>query len=288
MSLEDLRRRFAEELRVQRRLETGSLVEALARVPRERFLGAGPWLVLSPTGYSTTPDADPSRLYGSGVAVALDAPRLVNSGAPGILSRMLDMLSVAPGESVVHVGCGTGYYTAILAEMVGPQGRVLALEIEPAFAERARAALGPWKQVEVRRADGTRHELPTADAVLVTAGATHPHLRWLDALAEGGRLVVPLTGVAAPGQAARFGRNLAGRLVRVLRSDDGYAAVVSDGMGTSFCHGARDVRHERLLRDAFLRGGSELVASLRREKHEPDATCWLHGEHACLSTRAAG
>jgi len=285
-SLENVRRAFAEALRAERGLATEGLTEALAAVPREAFLGPGPWLVFSQSGYESTPDDDPRRLYGSQVAVALDAPRLVNSGAPGIVSRMLDLLGPRPGERVAHVGCGSGYYTAVVAEVVGSGGRVAALELERRLARGAARSLHPWRHVEAVAADGTRHELGSCDAVLVTAGATHPHTRWLDALAPGGRLVVPLTAVAAPGVTARFGRNLAGRLLRVERVGDRWHARVSDGMGTSFCHGARDVPHERRLREALLRGDSGDVASLRRDPHAPDATCWLHGEEVCLSSRA--
>lgn len=285
MTSEAARRRFAEALRSKLDVRSAALVEALARVPRERFVGPGPWLILrGPEGYSSSPDADPAHLYAD-VPVALDAARLVNNAAPGLLVPMLETLGPLPGERVVHVGCGTGYYTALIAELVGPSGSVLALEIDPDFASRARDNLRSYPQVEVVRADGTRHDPGQPDAILVSAGATHPRLAWLDALAPGGRLMLPLTGVAAPGQMARFGRNLAGMVLHVVRGKRGFAARFVDRIGVSFCHGARDPRHERLLRDAFLRGGTGAVSSLRREPHVPDASCWLHGEGFCLSTR---
>jgi protein-L-isoaspartate(D-aspartate) O-methyltransferase len=279
------RQRYAEDLRSKKGLRSNALVDALARVPRERFLGPGPWLILRvPEGYTSSPDADPAHVYAD-VAVALDAARLLNNGAPGLVAPMLDALGVESGHRIVHVGCGTGYYTALLAEMVGPAGHVLALELEPEFAERARENLRGYPNVEVVRTDGTRHDVGRPDAIMVSAGATHLRSQWLDALAPGARLLQPLTGIPVPGQLARFGRNLAGMVLCVERVPKGFAARFVARIGVSFCHGARDARHERLLRDAFQRGGTDLVASVRREFHEPDATCWLHGEGFCLSTR---
>ena len=285
MNSEPFRRRFAEQLGAEKALRSPKLVEALARVERERFVGPGPWLILRvPEGYATSPDASPEHLYAD-VPVAIDAARLINNGAPGLVAPMLDALGLQPGERVVHVGCGTGYYTALLAEMVGPEGFVTALELEPEFAARARQNLRHYPHVEVLRGDGTRHKAASPDAILVTAGATHPRPEWLGALAPGGRLLLPLTGVAVPGRMARFGRNLAGMVLRVTAREGGFEASFVERIGVSFCHGARDVRHERLLREAFLRGGADRVASLRREPHASDATCWLHGEGFCLSTR---
>jgi protein-L-isoaspartate(D-aspartate) O-methyltransferase len=287
MSSAVLRQQFAAALSDRKKLRSKALVEALARVPRENFLGPGPWLILrAPEGYSSSADADPAHLYADH-AVAIDPARLLNNGAPGVVAVMLDSLAPAPGERAVQIGCGTGYYTAMLAEMVGPSGHVLAFEIDPELAVRATRNLRSYPQVEVRRADGTRQEMANPDLILVSAGATHPRAQWLDALGPGGRLVVPLTGVAAPGQMARFGKNLAGLVLFVERGAKGYAARFIDRIGVSFCHGARDPRHERLLREAFLRGGTSLVASLRREPHVADASCWLHGEGFCLSKRPA-
>ena len=100
------------------------------------------------TSYQTTPDADARHLYRD-VPVAIDAARLVNNGAPSLLAFLINALAQREGEHVLHVGCGTGYYTAILAEIVGPSGRVTALEIDENLAgvicsRSARDASPPW------------------------------------------------------------------------------------------------------------------------------------------------
>lgn len=132
-SLEEARRCYAEELRFTARVTAPAVVEAFAAVPREHFLGPGPWRVLSPMAmgdYWTTEDADPRHLYHD-VLVAIDEARRLNNGQPSLWARMYDQLELRRGAAVVHVGAGTGYYSAILAEIVGRGGRVTALEIDP-------------------------------------------------------------------------------------------------------------------------------------------------------------
>ena len=92
----------------------------------------------------------------------------------------------APGNTVLHVGAGTGYYTAILAALVGDSGNVVAYEIENDLASAARKNLQHLPNVEVFAASAMDGPLPTADVIYVNAGATHPPAIWLDALNPGG------------------------------------------------------------------------------------------------------
>ena len=98
-----------------------------------------------------------------------------------------------PGDHVVHVGIGTGYYTAILAHLVGPSGKVTAIEVDPGLAARAQANLAAFANVRVLQGDGATVPFDAADAIYVNAGVTRPADAWLDGLTEGGRLIVPLT-----------------------------------------------------------------------------------------------
>jgi protein-L-isoaspartate(D-aspartate) O-methyltransferase len=242
-----------------------------------------------PEGYTSTPDSDPVRIL-QDVPVALDASRLMNSGAPTLVMQLIEALGLRPGHTVAHLGCGTGYYSAILAEIVGLSGHVLAMEIDPELATRAKRNLRGWKQVECVQADASRRDLPPCDAILVSAGATHPRAGWLDRLRPDGGLVVPLTGLRPPPPAARFGRNLAGRALLVRNASDGWHARFLARVGLSPLLGGRDVAHERLLAEALSRSGeqSEQVRSLRRDAHARDASCWLHASDFCLSRALPG
>ena len=129
------RRFFAEEVCAVAGVDDQALVEAFAVVPRERFLGPGPWSVVVvdalPSGnpYKTTPDADPARIYHN-MLVALDPGRRLNNGHPSSLALWISQLGVKPGDHVVHIGCGVGYYTAVMAELVGLTGKVTAIEVD--------------------------------------------------------------------------------------------------------------------------------------------------------------
>src|SRR5690349_16587332 len=124
-----IRRAFADALRDNAKVRSELLFEAFARVPRERFLGDGPWQfgVFSNDGilaYEQTATSNPAEVYRDTV-IAIDASRGLNNGQPSSLARWIDALDLKRGEAVAHIGAGTGYFTAILAEVVGPSGRVL-------------------------------------------------------------------------------------------------------------------------------------------------------------------
>ena len=155
---------FAEELRFVALVSATEVIEAFASVPRERFVGPGPLRILSSWNmkdYWTPPDATAAAVYHD-VLIAYDERRRLNNGLPSLWAFVFDKLLVACGERVLHLGCGMGYYTAVLAELVGPAGDVSAVEIDEPLAERAREALTPWPQVTVINGDGGTLRLPRA------------------------------------------------------------------------------------------------------------------------------
>jgi protein-L-isoaspartate(D-aspartate) O-methyltransferase len=164
---------YAEELRAVANLQSEALIRAFAKVPREHFLGPGPWQIRIPSlGYRTTPDANPKHLYHN-VLVAIDAGRGLNNGQPSALALWFDALDLQEGNRVVHVGCGTGYYSAILAEVVGPTGHVIAIDVDPELASRARSNLSYLSHVQVLAGDGGEIDIGPNDAIFINAGV-HP------------------------------------------------------------------------------------------------------------------
>jgi protein-L-isoaspartate(D-aspartate) O-methyltransferase len=164
-----------------------------------------------------------------------------------------------------------------MAEVVGSQGRVTAIEIDSPLATRARGNLAYLSQVIVVEGDGGEHNPGLCDAILVDAGATHPPPMWLDSLEIRGRLIVPLT-VSDEAQ-----RGAGGFVLKVLRKAEGYTASFITSVGIFPCVGARDPQLNEKLKEAFKRGDRQAVQSLRRDSHEATDTCWLHGENFCLS-----
>ena len=274
------RRAYAEELRFTARLQSPAVVEALATVPRERFLGPGPWRVKSPwdlAEYWTTDDADPRAVYHN-VLIALDEARGINNGLPALWAFLFDRIGIARGEQVLHLGWGTGYYTALMAELVGPTGRVSALELDPTLAEKSRANLADWRQVEVEHRDGASLSFEPRELVVASAGATHPLPSWLDAVRPGGRLLFPLTGID------RWGGMLLVR--RDASAPEVYAARFVCPVGFIDFSGGRDADIGQRLDAALAFNRGTSVRSLRRDGHPEDLSCWLHGEGWCLSNLA--
>jgi protein-L-isoaspartate(D-aspartate) O-methyltransferase len=282
--LQSARRWFADELRYIAQVQSPAVVRAFARVPREHFVGPGPWRILSPmrgTGYWSTEDADPKRLYHD-VLVAIDETRRLNNGQPSLWARLFDEIELAIGDHVVHIGAGTGYYSAVLAEIVGSTGRVTALEIDRDLATRARNNLaGDWPQATVLTANGFTYQPDASiNAIVVNAGVSHLSLAWLDALAaDNGRLLVPLTKPDRIGGFLLICRN-AGEIRR-------YPARYLSWTGIIPCVGGREPVAEERLRAALARSGFDAIRSLRRPPDEPDETCWLAGDGWWLSTASA-
>ncbi|MGY2049456.1 protein-L-isoaspartate O-methyltransferase family protein [Methylobacterium sp. JK268] len=267
--LRAVRRAFARQVAHAAGAEDPRLEAALAVVPRERFLPPGPWqLARPPRGYRPTPDADPVFLY-QDVPVGLRPELSLNTGQPSFVTWLIGLAALRPGDTAVHVGCGAGYYTAILARLVAPGGAVLAIEREPDLAAFARAALADLPQVRVVEADATAMDLPASDAILVNAGRARPADPWLDALAEGGRLVMPLTVPRESGPIQE------GLILRIVREGDAYAARCLAGTMIYPCAGARDPMAEALLAAALARGGAARVTRLHRTDAVPEETCWL-------------
>jgi protein-L-isoaspartate(D-aspartate) O-methyltransferase len=270
--VESARHYYAEELCRINHISSPAILRAFSTVPRERFVGLGPWMIQTSGTESFTESADPRDLYRDALIV-LDAAKRLNNGQPSLWAYHLSLLDIHPGDSILHLGCGTGYYTAILAELTGPQGKIITIEIDDALATRARIALEPWPQVTVIHADGALGPFDPVDVIVVSAGATHPLPAWLAALKPEGKLLFPLTSTRGPGAMAYLTR----------KSADLFAATLCGTVFFVDFEGARDPAISDELARALKRDRGAGVRSLRCDAHEKNESCWLHGNGWCFS-----
>jgi len=112
---------------------------------------------------------------------------------PYIVALMTEALALQGDERVLEVGTGSGYQTAILAELAA---EVYSVEILPRLAEQARATLEDlgYRNVHIRLGDGSEGwaEHAPYQGILVTAAPPQVPPALLEQLAEGGRLVIPV------------------------------------------------------------------------------------------------
>jgi len=278
--LEIVRRAYAKRIMFAAGVSNRRVEAAFAAVPREAFLGRGPWQIVRwGRGYVTTPSRNPVYLYDD-VVVAILPERNLNNGQPSLHAWLMASAAPKAGEHVVHIGVGLGYYTAILAHLAGRSGKVTAIEYDPELAARSVRNLAELRNVNVVNGDGTKADFAAADVIYINAGATHPLPHWLDRLAEGGRLILPLTEAGFP-----MGDIRHGAVFRIERRGDEYLASRISGVAIFPCAGARDNDEATALAGAFARGGAEKVTRLYRHNDVPEADCWLQGKGWCLAYR---
>lgn len=258
--------------------EDSPLAKAFRTTPRERFVGGPPWRILTRHGFIEAPNDDPAFLY-QDVVVSLGIDGL-NNGEPSLHAMCIATLRPQPGDQVVHVGAGTGYYTTILAKLVDAgsgvgnvAGIVDAYEIEPALARRAAENLTNLPQIRLHECSGAEPPLPECDILYVNAGATAPLAVWLDALKPGGRLLFPLT--------AQEG---SGAMLLVIRGE-GTIWPARFLFPAQFvgCVGGRDRAESRSFDQAFRHRNWHTVKSLHRD-NQPGQGCWVAGHGWWLST----
>jgi protein-L-isoaspartate(D-aspartate) O-methyltransferase len=279
-----IRAAYAKQILAAARVVDNTRLEAaLSATRREDFLGAGPWWIVRWFGdYVTTPDADPVYLYTNDL-VGIVPERRINNGQPSLHAHLIHQASPAVGEHVVHIGTGTGYYTAILAHLVGPSGRVTGIEYEPELAARAKTNFATYPNVDIVEGDGALVSFDTADVIYVNAGCTRPAENWLDRLADGGRLILPMT--SDQGFAANSPERMAsaGAVFRIERGGGDYLAYWISPVAIFPCAGSRDEASERALADAFAKQGWQRVTRLYRDQEIPAERCWLRGPGWCLA-----
>ncbi|MEV3984312.1 methyltransferase, FxLD system [Nonomuraea sp. NPDC049758] len=183
-SPERLRADLVAELRRAGWIRSPEVEAAFAKVPRERF----------------APEASPEAAYAADDVVVTkrgpDGRATSSISAPWLQADMLEAARLRPGAKVLEVGSG-GCNAALIAEIVGPDGLVVTVDIDPFVTERASrflAATG-YGQVRVVLGDAehaAERHTPSGgfDAVIVTVGVWD--VPWGHLLAPDGRMVVPL------------------------------------------------------------------------------------------------
>lgn len=271
-SIEDVRRFFAALITRRMGVTDPRIEQAFAETDRAAFLGPGPWTML---GGLSTPSDDPVFVYQDAVFF-IDEEAGITNGEPALHARYMSALKIQPGETLIHVGTGAGYYTSMLASLVGPEGRVVGYEVHEPTAERAKGNLAGAPNVEVRAESGVDGPLPEADVVYVNAGSTRPAPAWLDAMKPGARLLFHLTADS------NFGWSFI-----VRREEEQFTARLFGPVGIVPCVGARDAPGAAAI---AARQGSNpgVVRSLRRDPEAADETAWLVGDGWWLSARPVG
>lgn len=281
--LEIVGRAYAKQVMAAAGVADAHVEAAFAAVRREHFLGPGPWPILRWRGprphYATTPSDDPVYLY-TDHAIGILPERNLNNGVPSFHAALIASAAPKEGEHAVHIGAGVGYYSAVLAELVGASGRVTAIEFDPGLAARAVANFPSAHIVRVVPGDGARVAFDAADIIYVNAGAARLPDLWLDRLTDGGRLILPLTVDGFPQTDARRGA-----VFRIARRGGEFLARRISGVRIFPCEGARDEACERALAAAFDTGGAERVTRLYRRDDLPAEQCWLRAPGWCLAYR---
>ncbi|SFB03323.1 protein-L-isoaspartate(D-aspartate) O-methyltransferase [Rhizobium sp. NFR07] len=278
-----LRRAYAKQITAAVKIVDERVEAAFAEVPRENFLGPGPWPIFRMRkAYVPTPNADPVHLYTDEI-VGIIPERHINNGQPSFHAFLLSNAAPRMDEHIVHVGAGAGYYSAIMAQMVAPSGRVTAIEFEPELAARATENLEPYRNVSVIQGDGSAVAFDGADVIYVNAGATRPADTWLDRLNDGGRLILPLTTDLGFTSANWSNMHLRGAVFLVTRRGGEFHAQWISPVAIFPCEGMRDAESEKALAAAFESGEHKRVTRLYRSDALPAEQCWLRGPGWCLA-----
>lgn len=280
MDLAELRRVFARQmLTIADATDDKRLENAFAKVPREKFLGPPPWHIMTPWSSGVYADSDPALIY-QDVVVAIDEQRGVNNGSPSLHARWLHLVAPRRGDVVAHIGAGNGYYSAILSELVGPSGHVVAVEYDTKSAASAKENLSDRSNVEVVHGNGCAWPTDEADIVYVNFAVPRPAAPWIENLKVGGRLIFPLGLPRIPGLALNSVAFL------VTRRERGYEAHAVSTVSFVYAEGLTPeptAAELKALQKSLQKGGWNGVKSLIWRNPADARDCWYVGPDAALS-----
>lgn len=174
------RQRMVAGLRGRGLVFSERVEKALLKVPRHLFI----------------PESARSQAY-------RDTPLPIGDGqtisAPHMVAVMAEALELREGHKVLEIGAGSGYNAAVMAELVGPTGKVITLERHPSLAEKAAQVLleAGYTNVQVVVGDGSLgypEEAPY-DRISVTCGAPRVPNPLVEQLRDGGIMLIPVGGL---------------------------------------------------------------------------------------------
>ncbi len=183
------------------------------------------------------PDAPLDEVYRDAAVVThqdTDGIPISSSSQPAIVARMLEQLEVQPGHRILEIGAGTGYNAALLAQLVGPDGQVATIDVDPAICRRAKAHLrvAGIRNVSVVAADGWTARVggPAFDRVEATVGVWDLSAVWVEELRTAGIVVAPLW-LRGGLQASVAFRKTDGRLDSITVEPCGFMRLRGSGAG---------------------------------------------------------
>lgn len=189
------------------------------------------------------PDADPEEIYRDVAVVTKRRPdgvAISSSSQPGVMARMLAQLEVRPGDRVLEIGAGTGYNAALLAQLVGPGGEVVTIDVDPGICASAGRRLhdAGVSNVSVLAGDGwsTIQGSGRFDRIEATVGVWDLSTAWVKQLQGDGILVAPLW-LRAGLQAAVAFRKAGARLESVDIEPCGFMRLIGPGAGEATYEG---------------------------------------------------
>ena len=202
-TVEEYQRQLLEEARqiyretpITRRTELAYLATPRHRfVTRYRERGSKDWHVVDKGNvaeHAKTLYSDrPLILYGDNDT---NIPSTISQ--PSFVLRMLDLLELEPGHRVFELGAGSGWTAAMMGRLVGPQGRVISVEIISEVAQRAAEAVASLGIANVRIIEGDGgngfSDAAPFDRVIFTAGTFDLPRHSFDQVRDGGLLLVPI------------------------------------------------------------------------------------------------
>lgn len=190
------RQRMVAGLRGRGLVFSKRVEEALLKVPRHLFV---------PPDVRSQAYRDTPLPIGDGQTIS----------APHMVAVMAEALELSEGHRVLEIGAGSGYNAAVMAELVGPSGKVITLERHPSLAEKAAQVLleAGYSNVQVVVGDGSLgypEEAPY-DRISVTCGAPRVPEPLAEQLRDGGIMLIPVGGLEYQ-SLLRF-RKLGGRML---------------------------------------------------------------------------